>query len=377
MEYLFFLVFFVLFLAVIAFSGQILGFDNRFKLIAIFVLLVLVASFFAIRPFDFPDTYTYSCTYNAVDDYSYSANVLEREPYSDMEYGYVYIMLFFHWLGFNFEMFSFCISLFSMAVFMLWIFKCMEYLGISYTKYKMKCSLLVPFVIYLMMFGIEYNLVQMRTLLSVSVCLLGYIFLFNKKTFCFFVMIFIGFCIHRMAIIELIPYLVFLCNKNVLPKIIFVLLWFISLIFMIIETRYSVFWDSTSQMLFALLADNMGINYSSYNVSATNGIAKNCSLLTLWINGIMFWSLYKENIKNTLFMTIYLLLLFIVAFLCNLDAVIRIVDLLSIWLMPMNVYCFYVWTGNNISRCICYLFLLLMYLLLPFRMFFMEFSIYS
>ena len=190
-------------------------------------------------------------------------------------------------------------------------------------------------------------------------------------------MIFIGFCIHRMAIIELIPYLVFLCNKNVLPKIIFVLLWFISLIFMIIETRYSVFFDSTSQMLFALLVDNMGINYSSYNVSATNGIAKNCSLLTLWINGIMFWSLYKENIKNTLFMTIYLLLLFIVAFLCNLDAVIRIVDLLSIWLMPMNVYCFYVWTGNNISRCICYLFLLLMYLLLPFRMFFMEFSIYS
>ena len=74
----------------------------------IYLLLVIV------RPIDIiPDTCTYKEVYDLIQVKNYGFNIIGREYMSKMEYGFVYLMVLFKFLGLNFYAFTAFISIFS------------------------------------------------------------------------------------------------------------------------------------------------------------------------------------------------------------------------------------------------------------------------
>lgn len=346
----------------------------------IYLLLVIV------RPIDIiPDTCTYKEVYDLIQVKNYGFNIIGREYMSKMEYGFVYLMVLFKFLGLNFYAFTAFISIFS-------IFCVNKTVRFFYNKsnkeYKLqnyKIRYLYIFGIFMVYYGLFYNLITIRAMLAIDFLLLMSVALFQKYPFRFIRVTFFflsAFLIHRMAILGC--FFIFFLNtkKPFITLKSFRNILFLITILYLFEWKYD-FIHSFFITIFRPFLIFFGYETYADHVSET-GVARFLQIV-FWIMNA--WSIYYflfKSYKNTSIpqtiskiLSVYLFGLIIAVFCCKQDGAYRIFDYFLIFSLFLNclVICNKIYLYKSVWRKIYFIFSQNLFLLISFRNFAMKFIV--
>lgn len=332
-------------------SIQIIG------LITIFIFLVIVFN----RPYFFRDTRYYETVYNSVEWSSLSSfNLLQREPKTSMEYGFLALMVVFSKLGISFRFFSSLLTMISFVSF---------YQFAKYIRKKINeetdvtyiYSALVFFAIYLSYFGAFYNFVAIRALLCFSLLLIAAYFAIEKKIFRMIVFFVIAFSIQRFALIGIAPLMILLVWRTKFDKQRFRFVWLILGALIIVSYTFQ-------ELVFSRVWERVGYwlgDFYVLNLAKTQN-----SSITRLIQYVAYWgagySIVKKKNHNFLanqLSVIYFASLILCILFSGYMSAYRIVDFLYLFTLPVLYSAYYDWDGNRQFKKIFYIVLCVLFLL--------------
>ncbi len=315
--------------------------------IAVLVYLILIYN----RPLFYMDTKVYIEHYKYITpSYLHDFNLLQVEPRSLFEYGFILLILFFKKFNASFRDLSICITFLGIVCNYFFIKTLGEELEkengeIVFDEDRTYSFLTYSFFLYY--FGTFYNLVTIRGWLSISLLMISAILILKRKNILPYLFVFLSFTIQRGAIIGLFP-LIFIHiaiarqdkpQKYIKNGNVRFLFWWIILgilliaSFMFQQLFFQKAWQSASNLL-------KGFYTLPTLSSANQSINRLFLLLGYWVTGGEYVITYKEGrfyktLRNLYVVTIIFAIIFAGYYNSN-----RFVDYFYIWTLPLSFYTF-------------------------------------
>lgn len=359
------ILFSLILLSGVFFNNIINNTASRFiGVIFVIAFLILVYN----RPYFFRDTYTYERIFN-ISKWAFlkNANLLMREPITQMEYGFLLLVVVFRSIGVSFRFFSVLISLFMVVTF----YKFSRYLFNKVNKnfiYKNTYySFLLFFGIFLSYIGTFYSFVAIRSGLSLTFLLIASYFALEKKYFKTIISFFVAFSIHRFAILGVVPIIVLLLWDKEFEKKRFRNTWLLLGVLIIVSYLFQ-------NLIFRRVWEKVGIMISGFydfkaDKQQNTSITRLIHYIAYWINGYFIYKeKSKEKITNKISM-IYLIGLGLCVLFSGYMSAYRIIDYMYIFMIPFSYCAFYNWNGNRIMKKIMYSGQFLLFMLILTRYF--------
>lgn len=328
--------------------------------------IALVVAFLLLvynRPLFFRDTLAYIRSYDAAKwEYIKNIDIFGKEAHTQMEYGYVLIMLIFKSMGLPFRFLSAIITLFNIIT--------------CFYASKFYCELLTGdnigsnhsftsfWAIFLVHFGLLYSFVVIRGGFTYSLLMIAACFVLRAKYVPAAVLFVIAFSIQRLSIIGIVPIIAFTLYKKIrLSKKTFLVCYVVIFVIWLIESSSHILINTVG----ALLAQwyNSIISTNIYALTSRSfGITDTIFMIGYFINGIVYYVEYKKTHMYMTLSLIYLMSIGAVAVLCGNSTFYRMSDYLYIYSIPMNYYCLMNWKKSTALRAIYFGLLLMSFLLL-------------
>lgn len=318
-------------------------------LLAIFVYLWFVFN----RPYSFRDTKTYQSIYESAQwSHLLNFNLMEREPKTGMEYGFLILMLIFRDFCISFRLFSTIISVFFLGTcykFTKFIFNRASTYFYHHSKYF---TFFLFFGIYLSYFGTFYNFVAIRACICIAFLLISSYFAIEKKPIYMVVMFLIAFSMQRFAILGLIPIYIFLVWNKKLSARQFRIIWIILGVFIIISYVYqNIIFIKVWGIVGKLIKGFYDFKFDKQNLSITRGFLYGA----YWFTGLIIYKGKRTDQISNKITWIYLCGLILCVLFSGYASAYRIIDFMYIFTIPLTYSIFYNWKGNRLSKKIIYL----------------------
>ena len=348
------------------------------------IVSFLFLIFVFVRPPDIcPDTSVYQFAFDHIDYKNVGFSFLQREPITSFEYGFYYLMMVFkHYFHLSFFSFSVFLSIFSLIC----VHKSVSYyikkIQLEDRRSSFHVRYLYVFGCYLVYFGLFYNFITIRAMLSIDFLLLMSIAVDKRQWFKMILYFLFAFMIHRMAIIGLLFIAPLYRNKPYLTITKFKIILVILTILFFLEWQLN-FITNVSVALLGFITETF--NYTNYSKNnPERGLARMLQIVFHLINAwVIFYYLFtsynKKNIPKTLMkiVTIYSLGLIVMVFISKLESAYRIFDYFFIFSVFLNCYilCNHLYLYKSFWRFCSFMIMQNLFLLISFRTFCMKFLI--
>lgn len=334
-----FLLFLFIFLALILeqyiFHLRVKGHTRLMAYAVLFVFLLLVY----FRPFYFRDTESYFRSFNRVQwTYLSNVNLLNREPNTGMEYGFVLIELIFKSLGFSFRLFSVSISLFFVFCTYKFVNSFIRY--VSDNEEDQSDKMLI-FLLFLPHFGLFYNFIAIREALAFSFLFIGSIRAMKKDWLGAFFLAFFAFSVQRLSVVGVVPITLILAPRPRLSKKSFLTIWMIIGGILFFEGCTHFFFLSIGLPIMNFYNNHImnSAHRELFDMKNRIGLSKLMIMLSQWLSGFPLLMRYKDNSKKIgSFFAIYLFSLLGSIMLSGNEGSYRITDYMYIYCIPLAYY---------------------------------------
>lgn len=301
-------------------------------------LLIIANLLITMRPETIPDYVSYLNIFKYIQPgKNYGFNLWSRHYQTGVEYGFVYLISWMKVIvGNNFRLFwgllSFATS--SSAIFALKKIVLMLKIAEENKQNENQLEVIIS-CIYFSYFLLNYEGIAIRQAVSISLCLWGFIYFYNKKYIQMFLLYFAGFLVQRMTIIGLIPLLVYTLvptfkNKKDIVKITGIVGTMCAVVYISpLYARILLLIQRVYSLLFAK------INYLSYvdNLSY-NAVFDKKRIFLLLIMCFVLYFLGEEQASGKLFNIFFVGILVMVCTM-NVSGSARIYDYLTVFYIPL------------------------------------------
>lgn len=233
-------------------------FDRTLCRVINVILIAAFSAMIAFRPDTVPDTMSYKEIFGRISpNFSYGFDLFGE--YDSVEYGFLYLIVFFKYLSNSVTLFFFMLCFLSVSIVMKGIQMIVENLT--------RREFCFPFVfaVYISYFGIYYNGIAIRQGLAIAFCTVALAFFLKRKYLLCLVLTFIAFLFHRLSFIAIPIFLLYklLGKLRISSKTYFICL-LVLLVYCFSGLGYYVNKYAFSLLLSILNLIGLGKAYSNY-----------------------------------------------------------------------------------------------------------------
>ncbi len=335
MYYLFWVCFIVINIMV-CFSVDKINYKS--KKIIYWIFLFFNALLLALRPINIPDYESYEKIYNYISiGQNYGFDILAREYYTGVEYGYIYLtQLIKIFTGNNIRMYFFVIAYTSTVFSIEIMLNIMSKLNILPMNKNVDVELkIIMSAIFFSYFSMNYQAIAIRQGISMAVCLLSFYFYLDKKMVKAILTIIIAFSIHRMAILGGGLVLVYHFVPSAKTKKTYFQISVIAVFFVLLGYFLNVHEFVLRNLKYVYRFFFKYINYNSYvdGLSMSVSVDRKRILLLIALVLIITFAIEKEKFGRIL--NIYIVGIAILVFTSNIAGSARIYDYFTIMSVPL------------------------------------------
>ncbi len=181
--------------------------DRHIKRAITALLILLFSVIIAFRPAYVPDTLGYNEIFDKiVVGKNYGFNIFGE--YLTVEYGFLYLMMFFKAIFNNVHVFYFILTYISCLIF--------AYAVSQLYRRFMKADINLPMLlgVFFSYYGIYYSGIAIRQGLALSLCLLAFYFFISKKYFRSILFLFVAILVHRLSVLSIVWMLFYILFRH-------------------------------------------------------------------------------------------------------------------------------------------------------------------
>ena len=324
--------------------------SEKYRKIVYLLLLLCLASLIIFRPSTTPDYMSYKDIFDMCNvNNNYGFNLFSRELSTGIEYGYIYLILFFKLVfGENYILFLGIITFLSILLTIEYLLKVINKLFLKENNltnaFQYRIVALIFFSSY---YALNYQAIAIRAGLSFMFCIISFYYIIEKKYLISFMLFILGFSIQRMTLILLpiiLVYYFFPCFKNkkkYLQASLFFIIMFIILDKTGIIDQLFILLNFILKSFFKIVSLDDYTNYLANFHFANKLDAKRIWMILTSLYTVVFVS-DNENYKKIL--NIFLSGIVILFLTSNITGSARIYDYFCFFSIPLMVY---IWINND------------------------------